>query len=76
MAVAHVGIISVDGHVKAPWADYRAYLDQQIGGLIMWVPAGTIYAGISLALLMFWIAPPESRDRERRPAVRADARAC
>lgn len=25
--MARVGIISVDGHVKAPWADYRGYLD-------------------------------------------------
>ena len=29
--------------------------DQQLGGLIMWVPAGTIYAGIALALLGLWI---------------------
>ena len=27
--MARVGIISVDGHVKAPWSDYRGYLDPQ-----------------------------------------------
>lgn len=27
--MTRVGIISVDGHVKAPWADYRDYLDPQ-----------------------------------------------
>lgn len=30
--MARVGIISVDGHVKAPWADYRDYLDPQWRG--------------------------------------------
>ncbi len=29
--------------------------DQQLAGLIMWVPAGTIYAGTALALLAVWI---------------------
>jgi predicted TIM-barrel fold metal-dependent hydrolase len=27
--MSRVGIISVDGHVKAPWTDYRAYLDPE-----------------------------------------------
>ncbi|CAN7550219.1 amidohydrolase family protein [Phenylobacterium sp. LjRoot219] len=30
--MARVGIISVDGHVKAPWARYREYLDPQWRG--------------------------------------------
>jgi len=29
--------------------------DQQLAGLIMWVPAGTIYAGVALALIAIWI---------------------
>lgn len=29
--------------------------DQQLAGLIMWVPAGTIYAGAALALVVLWI---------------------
>ena len=30
--------------------------DQQIGGLIMWVPAGAIYAAVGLILLAQWLA--------------------
>jgi len=30
--------------------------DQQLGGLIMWVPASTIYAAIALAMAGLWIA--------------------
>jgi putative membrane protein len=29
--------------------------DQQLAGLIMWVPAGTVYAGAALALTTLWI---------------------
>jgi putative membrane protein len=29
--------------------------DQQLAGIIMWVPAGTIYAGAALALIGLWI---------------------
>ncbi|MBO4220940.1 cytochrome c oxidase assembly protein [Bradyrhizobium neotropicale] len=29
--------------------------DQQLAGIIMWVPAGTIYAGAALALIAIWI---------------------
>lgn len=29
--------------------------DQQLAGIIMWVPAGTIYAGTALALIALWI---------------------
>jgi putative membrane protein len=29
--------------------------DQQLAGIIMWIPAGTIYAGGALALLAIWI---------------------
>ncbi|WP_424137942.1 cytochrome c oxidase assembly protein [Roseomonas chloroacetimidivorans] len=29
--------------------------DQQLAGLVMWVPAGTIYAGVALALLASWV---------------------
>jgi cytochrome c oxidase assembly factor CtaG len=29
--------------------------DQQLAGIVMWVPAGTIYAGAALALIAIWI---------------------
>jgi cytochrome c oxidase assembly factor CtaG len=42
--------------------------DQQLAGLIMWVPAGTLYAGAALALVALWI----KRSSERRAdALRA-----
>jgi putative membrane protein len=52
-----------------PW--YRNYLqtapqwgltaleDQQLGGLIMWVPASFVYVGIALVLLARWISASE-----------------
>lgn len=30
--------------------------DQQLAGLVMWIPAGTIYAGAALTMLYLWIA--------------------
>src|SRR5205823_2653181 len=35
--------------------------DQQIGGLVMWVPACTVYAGIALALLGRWLTDAPRR---------------
>jgi putative membrane protein len=39
--------------------------DQELAGLIMWVPAGTIYAGAALALLAVWIGRASEKSRER-----------
>jgi putative membrane protein len=43
--------------------------DQQLAGIIMWVPAGTVYAGAALAMLTIWIrqsgAPGRQRDAFR-----------
>jgi putative membrane protein len=30
--------------------------DQQLAGVVMWVPAGTVYAGAALALTAIWIS--------------------
>jgi cytochrome c oxidase assembly factor CtaG len=38
--------------------------DQQLGGLVMWVPAGTIYAVVAFAMFGFWIASTSGK----RPA--------
>jgi len=35
--------------------------DQQLGGLVMWVPAGTVYAIVALAMFGFWIASSPQR---------------
>jgi putative membrane protein len=57
----------------APTVWYPAYIatapawnltplqDQQIGGLIMWVPAGVVYLGFSLALFAAWLRQSEAR---------------
>lgn len=38
-----------------------ALQDQQIGGLIMWIPAGTVFIVLGLALLAAWIGESEKR---------------
>lgn len=35
--------------------------DQQLGGLIMWVPAGIVYVGAGLALLYLWLQRSDRR---------------
>jgi putative membrane protein len=37
--------------------------DQQLGGLIMWVPAGVIFTGLGLWLMGAWIMESERRVR-------------
>jgi putative membrane protein len=39
--------------------------DQQLAGIIMWVPAGTIYAGAALAMLTIWIRQSGAAGRHR-----------
>jgi len=41
--------------------------DQQLAGVMMWVPAGTVYAGAALALTALWIT------RASKHSVRVDA---
>jgi cytochrome c oxidase assembly factor CtaG len=44
--------------------------DQQLAGIIMWVPAGTIYAGAALALIVLWITGT-AKQTERTDALHA-----
>jgi cytochrome c oxidase assembly factor CtaG len=44
--------------------------DQQLAGIIMWIPAGTVYASAALALTTLWIRHA-SETRRRSDAVRA-----
>jgi cytochrome c oxidase assembly factor CtaG len=39
--------------------------DQQLAGIVMWVPAGTIYAGATLALTAIWIKQAGGRKAHR-----------
>jgi putative membrane protein len=45
--------------------------DQQLAGLVMWVPAGTVYAGAALACLGLWIGQSGARTRRQEHALRA-----
>lgn len=47
----------------APWG-ISALDDQQIAGVIMWVPGGLLYLGIGLTLFASWI-----RDSDREPQL-------
>ena len=44
--------------------------DQQLAGLIMWIPAGTVYAGAAMAFTVIWIRQ-SGQVRRRSDAVRA-----
>ncbi|HJU22320.1 MAG TPA: cytochrome c oxidase assembly protein [Casimicrobiaceae bacterium] len=49
--------------------------DQQLGGLIMWLPGGAAYIVVALAIVAIWLAPPRVRGsfsdaaRKRRSAA-------
>jgi putative membrane protein len=52
----------------------RAYgadplLDQQLAGLIMWVPAGSIYVGAALAMAVTWVSQSSRREAQRVPSA-------
>jgi putative membrane protein len=49
----------------AAW-NMTALQDQQLGGLIMWIPAGTVFIVLGLALLAAWIGEAERRVRYTR----------
>jgi len=51
---------------SAPAWGLTALEDQQLGGLIMWVPGGLVYLGIGLVLFAAWL-----RDFDRRETARS-----
>jgi cytochrome c oxidase assembly factor CtaG len=54
MALAPRVLYGAQTAAAADWG-LTSLEDQQLAGLIMWVPAGTIYAGAALALFALWI---------------------
>jgi putative membrane protein len=44
--------------------------DQQLAGIVMWVPAGTIYAGAALFFAARWIRPSKGRQFVRSGSQR------
>jgi putative membrane protein len=57
----------------APHWNLTALEDQQLGGLIMWVPGSLVYVSLALVLLARWLSTPGAD--LRLPIERADARA-
>ena len=53
----------------APLWGWTALQDQQIGGLIMWVPAGTLLTVVALALLAKWMSHSDTRWEYTRSAA-------
>lgn len=51
----------------APLWNLTALEDQQLGGLIMWVPGSLIYIGIALVLLARWMGTTRVRKLSRAP---------
>jgi putative membrane protein len=54
MALAPRVLYQVQTQAAAQWG-MTPLEDQQLAGIIMWIPAGTIYAGAALALAALWI---------------------
>jgi putative membrane protein len=56
----------------APWG-LTPLEDQQLAGVIMWVPAGVVYLGAALGLMIVWISQPPPT-RGTRPVTSEYAR--
>jgi cytochrome c oxidase assembly factor CtaG len=52
---------SVYATTTAAW-DLDPLADQQLAGVIMWIPAGLIYVGVALGLLAAWIRASEHQE--------------
>ncbi|MDK4743678.1 cytochrome c oxidase assembly protein [Rhizobium sp. CNPSo 3464] len=55
MALAPRVLYVEQTHAAATWG-LTPLEDQQLAGMVMWIPAGTIYAGAALVLAALWIA--------------------
>jgi cytochrome c oxidase assembly factor CtaG len=53
---------------SAAWG-LTALEDQQLAGLVMWVPGGLVYLGAALALAAAWLAESETRTRRWEAAL-------
>jgi putative membrane protein len=54
--------------VTSPLWNLSALEDQQLGGLIMWIPAGTLLLIVSLVLLVRWLKVSDTRWKYTRMA--------
>jgi cytochrome c oxidase assembly factor CtaG len=56
------------GGRSAGWG-LTAIEDQQLAGLVMWVPGGLVYMGAALALAAMWLSESETRARRWETAL-------
>jgi cytochrome c oxidase assembly factor CtaG len=56
------------GGRSAAWG-LTAIEDQQLAGLVMWVPGGLVYMGAALALAAMWLSESETRARRWETAL-------
>ena len=54
-------------YASAPrvWAALTPAVDQQLGGLIMWVIGGTFFLGAFASVFLHWVAANETKERRR-----------
>jgi putative membrane protein len=72
-ATLYVFTTSIHGGLTASWG-LTPLEDQQLGGLIMWMPAGLVYIAAGLALFAGWVRESDATlERRARRAARADA---
>jgi putative membrane protein len=58
--------------IGAPGWGLTALQDQQLAGLIMWVPGNLVYLGATLALILAWLRAAERRTRQPGAPVRPE----
>jgi putative membrane protein len=73
ITLAHTVWYPAYGGLTASWG-LTPLEDQQLGGLIMWIPAGLVYIAAGLALFAGWMRESDAGvERRARRAARADA---
>ncbi|WP_037075384.1 cytochrome c oxidase assembly protein [Rhizobium mesoamericanum] len=66
MALAPKALYLTQTRVTQAW-HLSPLEDQQLAGMIMWVPAGTVYAGAALAMVALWISVSGRRSDHVQP---------
>jgi len=59
-------------YVSAPrvWTAITPSVDQQLGGLIMWVIGGTFFLGVFASVFLRWVSANEAKEQRRYRAVK------
>lgn len=47
------------------WRESRELWDQQLAGLVMWIPGGFVYLGVAAWAAFRWLSPDDERDEPR-----------